>query len=80
MHKVSMEVKQNFDLFLIFKTSINRFRLRILLPHQSFMRVKLSLLVLLFAAFMVTSCSSGRTIGGTNKNCGCGAKRGMVGY
>ena len=80
MHKVSTEVKNNFDLFLIFKTSIIGSRSRILLPHLNFMRIKLSLLVLLFAAFTVTSCSSGRTIGGTNKNCGCGAKRGMVGY
>jgi hypothetical protein len=80
MNKVSWEVRHNFDLFLIFKNSIKSSRLRILLPHQNFMRIKLSLLVLLFAAFMVSSCSSGRTIGGTNKNCGCGAKRGMVGY
>ena len=80
MYKVSPEVRRKFDLFLIFKTSINDFRFRIFLPHQSFMRIKLSLLLMLFAAVMVTSCSSGKTFGGSNKSCGCAAKRGMVGY
>ena len=80
MDKVSLEQGRKFDLFLIFKSSINCFRLRLYSPHQNFMRIKISLLAMLFAAFMFTGCSSGKTIGGTNKNCGCAAKRGMVGY
>ena len=80
MYKLYVAGKDNFNLFPIFKKSIQSRRTQFLLPHQSFMRTKLSLLVLFMAALMVCSCSSGKTIGGTNKNCGCGAKRGMVGY
>lgn len=69
-----------FNLFPIFKTSINWLKFRILLSRPHSMRIKLSLLLLVFAAFMVTSCSSGKTFGGSNKSCGCAAKRGMVGY
>ena len=80
MYKLSSHVNNIFKIIPTFKTSINICRTQFLLSHQKSMRIKLSFLVLFFAAFMVSSCSSGKTIGGTNKNCGCGAKRGMVGY
>ncbi|MFI5152607.1 MAG: hypothetical protein ACHQET_04690 [Chitinophagales bacterium] len=46
------------------------------------MKKPISLLIfLLFMISMVTtSCSSGKSIGGSSKKCGCGVTKGMVGY
>jgi hypothetical protein len=44
------------------------------------MTKKLSFFLLIFAAFTLVACSSGKTFGGSSKKCGCGAKQGMVGY
>jgi len=38
------------------------------------------ILWLIFAATAISSCSSGRGIGGTSKSCGCGMNKGMSGY
>jgi len=38
------------------------------------------ILWLTFAIIAISSCSSGRGIGGTSKRCGCGMNKGMVGY
>jgi len=38
------------------------------------------ILLVLFSTIVVTSCSSGRGIGGSSKKCGCGITKGMGGY
>jgi predicted small secreted protein len=38
------------------------------------------ILLLLFSSIVITSCSSGRGIGGSSKKCGCGINKGMGGY
>jgi len=38
------------------------------------------ILLLLFSSIVVTSCSSGRGVGGSSKKCGCGINKGMSGY
>jgi predicted small secreted protein len=38
------------------------------------------ILLVLFSTIALTSCSSGRGIGGSSKKCGCGITKGMSGY
>jgi hypothetical protein len=38
------------------------------------------ILLLLFSTIAMCSCSSGHTIGGSSKKCGCGINKGMSGY
>jgi len=38
------------------------------------------ILLLIFSSIVFTSCSSGKGIGGSSKNCGCGNNKGMSGY
>ena len=37
-------------------------------------------LIILIFSLVVSSCASGRGIGGSSKKCGCGMNRGFVGY
>jgi hypothetical protein len=36
--------------------------------------------LILAASIVLSGCASGRSIGGSSKNCGCGMHKGMVGY
>lgn len=38
------------------------------------------ILLLLFSSIVFFSCTSGRSIGGSSKKCGCGVNKGMSGY
>ena len=38
------------------------------------------MLLFLILGIVLSSCASGNRVGGTNKNCGCGNNKGMVGY
>jgi len=38
------------------------------------------ILLVLFSTIALTSCSSGRGMGGSSKKCGCGINKGMSGY
>jgi hypothetical protein len=44
------------------------------------MKIKITFFALFLASCMLTACSGGSKMGGTGKNCGCAAKKGMVGY
>jgi len=44
------------------------------------MKINNKILALFLAAILLAACSSGNKIGGSNKSCGCAAKKGMVGY
>jgi hypothetical protein len=43
-------------------------------------RNQLLILLLTVLSLSMIACSSGNQIGGSSKNCGCGANKGMVGY
>jgi predicted small secreted protein len=36
--------------------------------------------VLLIVSVLTASCSTGKSMGGTSKKCGCGLNKGYVGY
>jgi hypothetical protein len=40
----------------------------------------LLILLILYVGIALSGCSSGKSIGGTSKRCGCGMNKGMVGY